>query len=379
METPSPTGSGGVATGERLVSLDALRGFDMFWIAGADAIGDALHHFGGGRLTQSLAVQLDHVDWAGFHFYDMIFPTFLFMMGVAIPFSMARMIEQGGQAAAARRIFRRAILLVLVGILYYGGINHGFSHIRWMGVLQRFGLCYLAGALLYLRLGPRGLVAVCIGLLLGYWALLTFVPVPGVGAGNYAEGMNLSNWIDRMYLPGRKWDGDHDPEGLLSTFPAIGTALIGVLSGMWLRNVRVAPLKRALALGGSGAVLLVLGLAWGEHFPVIKKIWTSSFVLVAGGNAVMALALFYLVIDVWKVRAWATPFVWVGANALTIYLLCNVIEFGPLAQRFVGGEVSAWLDTIHTGLGGLVVALFSAGLCFAIARLLFQRKLFLRL
>ena len=203
------------------------------------------------------------------------------------------------------------------------------------------------------------------------------MPVPGIGAGHFAEGENLSNWIDKMYLPGRKWDGDHDPEGLLSTFPAIASCLLGVFSGMLLRDGRMSPPKKAAFLGAAGAVLFLLGCLWATEFPVIKKIWTSTFVLEAGGISAMALAGFYLVIDIWKIRAWAMPFVWVGANALTIYVLCNVIEFGPLARRFVGGSVESVLDRVWPGMGGLVTALLSVALCFAVARFLYRRGRFL--
>jgi predicted acyltransferase len=378
-----PTAPAGVAPGippsERLVSLDALRGFDMMWIAGADGLGEALSHFRGGAVSRALSLQLDHVPWAGLHLYDLVFPTFVFMMGVAIPFSLTRMAELHGQAAAVHRIYRRSLILVLLGILYYGGLSHPISDVRWMGVLQRFGICYLAAGLLFLNCRTRELIGICAGLLIGYWVLLRFVPVPGIGAGHFAEGQNLTNWLDKMYLPGRKWDGDHDPEGLLSTFPAIASCLLGVLSGMWLRNGRVAPSKKAGFLAAAGAALFLLGCLWGTDFPVIKKIWTSTFVLEAGGISAMALAGFYLVIDVWKVRTWAMPFVWVGANALTIYILCNIIEFGPLARRFVGGSVESVLDRVWPGMGGLVTALLSILLCFAVARFLYRRKIFLRL
>jgi len=368
-----------VPPAERLVSLDALRGFDMVWIAGADALGEALGHINGGPVTRVMARQLDHVDWAGFHFEDLIFPLFVFLMGVAIPFSLSRMVEKSGRPAAVRRIFRRAALLFLLGVFYYGGLSHPFSDIRWLGVLQRFGLCYLGAGLLFLYVRPRGLVAACAALLVGYWALLTFVPVPGIGAGHFAEGQNLANWFDRMYLPGRKWDGDHDPEGYLSTLPAIASCLLGVFCGLWLRDQRVPPSRRAALLAAAGAVLLLLGLAWGIQFPVIKKIWTSSFVLVAGGISGIAMAAFFLVIDVWRVRAWAAPLVWVGANSITVYLLSNIVDFGALSLRFVGGNVTSWLDGIRPGLSGVTVALFSIFLCFAVARFLYRRNVFLRL
>jgi predicted acyltransferase len=376
---PCPGAAAGVPPSERLVSLDALRGFDMIWIAGAEGLGEALGHFHGGPLSRALARQLDHVPWEGLHFYDLIFPLFIFMMGVAIPFSLSRMVERSGSPAAERRIYRRAALLFLLGVFYYGGLSHPISDVRWAGVLQRFGLCYLAAGLLFLRFRPRALVCFCAALLIGYWALLTFVPVPGVGAGHYAEGQNLANWIDKMYLPGRKYDGDHDPEGYLSTLPSIASCLLGVLSGIWLRDERSSPLRRAALLAAAGAVLLFVGHLWGLQFPVVKKIWTSSFVLVTGGISGLALAAFYIVIDVWKIRAWAAPFVWVGTNALLIYLLYEIVQFGSLALRFVGGDVSAMLDRLRPGLGGLVAAMFGIFLCLAIARFLYRRSIFIRL
>jgi len=377
--TPASGAPSGVPPSERLVSLDALRGFDMLWIAGADSLGEALNHFNGGPAGRFMARQLDHVPWAGLHFYDVVFPLFVFLMGVAIPYSLSRMVEVSGRPAAIRRILRRSALLVLLGIFYYGGLAHPFSDIRWLGVLQRFGLCYLGAGILYLYVRPRGLAATCAALLVGYWLLMRFVPVPGVGAGNFEEGKNLSNWIDRMYLPGRKWDGAWDPEGILSTLPAVASCLLGIFAGNCLRDGRLSPARKAAVLAGMGAALLAVGLAWAVPFPVIKKLWTSSFVLVTGGISALALAGFYLVIDVWRIRAWAAPFVWVGANALTVYLLSNIVDFGALARRFTGGTVTAWLDTVRPGLSGVTEALVSIALCFAVAGFLYRRKIFLRL
>jgi len=380
MASSPPSGApAGVPPSERLASLDALRGFDMLWIAGADSLGDALNHINGGPVARVLARQLDHVPWAGLHFYDLVFPLFVFLMGVAIPFSLTRMVEVSGRPAAVRRILRRAALLFILGVLYYGGLAHPVSDIRWLGVLQRFALCYLGAGLLFLYVKPRGLAATCAALLVGYWALMAFVPVPGVGAGHFEEGRNLANWIDRMYLPGRKWDGGWDPEGILSTLPAIASCLLGIFAGNCLRDPGAAPARRAAVLAALGAALLAAGLAWSVPFPVIKKLWTSSFVLVTGGLSALLLAAFYLVIDVWRVRAWAAPFVWVGANALTVYLLSNVVDFGSLARRFTGGSVTAWLDAVRPGLSGVTEALVSIALCFAVARFLYQRRVFLRL
>jgi predicted acyltransferase len=363
----------------RLVSLDALRGFDMLWIVGADALGQALRNLQGGPIARFAGEQLDHEPWAGLRFYDLIFPLFVFIMGVAITYSLGRLVATEGRSGAIRRIFHRALLMYVLGLFYYGGLSTPLVGIRLLGVLQRLAICYFAAGLLFVYLKPQGLVAVCVALLAGYWALLTFVPVPGVGAGGFAEGRNLTNWIDQHYLPLRKWDGDHDPEGLLSTLPAIASCLLGVFAGLVLRDTRWSERRKAALLAAGGAVLLAAGLLWGLQFPIIKKLWTSSFVLATGGLGALLLAGFYLVIDVWKVRTWAVPLTWIGANALTIYLLSNVVDFMALSQRFAGGDVAAWLDARWTGLGDLLLALTSVVLCLAICRFLYQRKIFLRL
>jgi predicted acyltransferase len=379
---PSPASepnAAGPAPAPRLLSLDALRGFDMMWIVGADALGTAFAHLNGGPPSRLLATQLDHVEWAGFHFYDLIFPLFVFIMGVAIPFSLSRMIATEGRAAALRRVIRRALLMYVLGLFYYGGFARPIEQVRLLGVLQRLALCYFFASLLFIYLRPRILVAVFAGLLVGYWALLTFVPVPGFGTGDFAEGHNLTNWLDQHFLPGRKWDGDHDPEGLLSTLPAIASCLLGIFAGWLLRDPARTEKHKTALLAGTGVALIILGSAWGLQFPVIKKLWTSSFVLVAGGWSLLLLAAFHLVIDGWKMRAWATPFVWLGANAITIYLLSNVTDFGSLAARFAGGDVAAWIDARWTGFGGLVLAVVSILICMALCRFLYQRKIFLRL
>jgi predicted acyltransferase len=364
---------------ERLLSLDALRGFDMMWIVGADALGSALSQFRGGALARFAARQLEHEDWAGLHFEDLIFPLFVFMVGVAIPYSLDKIIEAKGQSQARWRILRRTVLLFLAGLLYYGGIAHGLDQLRLMGVLQRIALCYGAASLMYLNLSRRDIALAGIGLLVGYWALLAFVPVPGFGPGDYHEGHNLTNWLDSRLLPLRKWDGDHDPEGLLSTFPAIATCLVGLLAGTLLRDPAKRPWAKVALLAAAGAGLLVVGLVWGQHFPIIKKIWTSSFVLVAGGWSLLLLAGFYLVADVLCIRSVFRPLAWVGSNALAIYLVSNVVDVNALTARLVGGGVEAALNALWPGLGTLVLVLLGIALCVLLCGFLYRRRIFLRL
>jgi predicted acyltransferase len=359
---------------QRLVSLDALRGFDMFWIVGAEELVRGLQKINETGPVALVADQLRHEAWAGFHFEDLIFPLFVFIVGVSLVFSLTKTLQQSGRRAAIVRILRRSALLYVLGILTYGGFSTPFEKIRLLGVLQRIALCYLFTSLLFCYLKPKALAGVCAGLLIGYWALLSFVPVPGYGAGNFAEGANLANYVDQQFLPLRKWDGDHDPEGLLSTLPAIATCLLGVFAGLLLKNATVPDRKKVAYLIVAGGACLAIGWLWHLNFPVIKKIWTSSFVLVAGGYSYLLLAAFYQVIDVWKFQKWATPFVWIGVNPITIYFGGRFIDFEGLAKLFVGGPVQAALGNY----GELVLAVTSLAFGFLFLRFLYQRKIFLR-
>jgi len=363
---------------QRLISLDALRGFDMFWILGGGALARALHAFGDVPAITWLGDQMEHVPWEGFHFYDLIFPLFVFIAGASLVFSTTRHIASRGSVSAVRHIIVRGIVLFLLGVLYSGGIARGIDHVRWLGVLQRIAIAYVGAGLLFVWCKPRVLVAICIALLAGYWALLALVPIPEFGAANYTEGHNLTNYLDRLYLPGRKYDGDHDPEGLLSNLPAIASCLLGVFAGIWLRGA-AAPWRKALGLMVAGAILLGLGWFWGGSFPIVKKLWTSSFVLVAGGWSAILLGLFYSIIEIGKLRKPFAPFVWIGMNPITLYLLANVINFSQVAERFAGGDLKKYLNAaVHPGAGDLLTALIACAFPVLIAWFLFRRKVFVR-
>ncbi|MBM3840076.1 MAG: DUF1624 domain-containing protein [Verrucomicrobia bacterium] len=374
----SPVAS--AAASPRLLSLDALRGFDMFWIVGAEGLVHALDKISDTGVVRALANQLRHKEWEGFAFYDLIFPLFVFIVGVSIVFSLGQLVEEEGTLAAYKRILRRSILLFALGLWYYGGASNEWPNIRVMGVLNRIALCYLFAGFVFCHFKTKGIIGVSAGLLLGYWGLMSFVPVPGIGAGSFAPGANLANYIDKLYLPGKRYDGDWDPEGLLSTLPAVATCLLGVLAGFLLKNDAVAPRQKVAFLIGGGIVGVLLGFLWGLQFPVIKKIWTSSYVLVAGGYSCVLLGLFYQVIEVWKFQKWAVPFVWIGMNPITIYVLDNVVNFERLAARFAGGNVKNFFDTAVTkGFGDLVIQIVGLGMGFLIVRFLYQKKIFLRL
>ena len=371
----------------RLMSLDAFRGFIMFWIVGGEALAHALAKLDGvqSEVLNTVMIQLKHVSWEGFRFYDLIFPSFVFIVGASVAFSLGKLQASGSRRDAVRRVIWRGLLLWLVGIIYYGGISNGLydaetnQGVRLLGVLQRIGICYLVSGLLFIYLQVRGLVAAFLVLLGGYWALLSFVAVPGQGAVSFEEGRNITNWFDSKYLPFFKWNGTHDPEGILSTLPAIATCLLGVFAGLLLKNERLARGKKALTLLGGGAIFVLVGLLWGEYHPIIKNLWTSSFVVLAGGWSLILMAFFYLLIDVVQVKKWAMPFVWIGMNPIAIYLLSSVVEPTHIAERVLGGSVADWANGIVPGLGVLVVAVGGMILILWLCRTLYKRKIFFRI
>ena len=428
---PAPTDA---PAPQRLMSLDALRGFDMFWIIGAGSLVAALNRMSQTAPTKFLATQLEHVAWEGFRFYDLIFPLFVFMVGVAMVFSLTRLVEQEGRAGAMKRVVRRGVLLFVIGIFYSGGFTNPWPDMRLMGVLNRIALAYLFAGLLFCYFKPRALAGICAGLLLGYWALMSFVPIRDIQltrdsiarlaeaagdtataayyrdpespnpstvknspawaaavklfnattnrvTGKFDQGYNVCDHFDFQYLPGKRYDTFFDPEGYLSTIPAIATCLLGVFAGFLVKNTSIADLRKVAWLAGAGIVAVALGWLWDFQFPVIKKIWTSSYVLVAGGYSALLLAAFYLIVDVWKFQKWCQPFVWMGMNSITIYLASNILGgFGKLAGRFAGGDLKAFFDAhVAKGFGDLVVACVGLLLAFWLVRFLYQRKIFLRL
>ena len=235
---------------ERLTSIDALRGFDMFWISGGDSLAEALAKWWNTPESKRFALQFEHVAWEGFRFYDLIFPLFLFTVGVVLPFSL-RKYQSGDQPKAAvfGRIARRVVLLFLLGLVYNNFLQFRFENQRYAGVLQRIAICYGIAAVIFLLTKVRTQAILFVAILLGYWAILAFVPAPeSKKAGDYTIETNLSGYLDRQFLPGKinkGYYGYGDNEGLLSTIPAIATALLGVLAGNWLLVDRSGWIKSA--------------------------------------------------------------------------------------------------------------------------------------
>jgi predicted acyltransferase len=379
LETESAR-SGDAPHQARLTSIDALRGFDMFWIVGGDRLARAIGKSWGTSGAEEFADQFEHAAWEGFHFYDLIFPLFLFLVGAVLPFSLSK--YQSGshpKAAALGRISRRVVLLYLLGLIYSGLLQFNFP-MRMTGVLQRIAVCYGIAAVIFLFTKARTQVIVFAAILLGYWALLISVPAPETGKrGDFTKETNLAGYLDRHYLPGKIYEayyGYGDNEGLLSTIPAVATALLGVLAGQWLQTGR-SRWAKAFGLIGGGAVCLAVGALWGQVFPVIKILWTSSYVLIAGGWSLILLGLFYAIIDVLGLRAWSYIFVVIGMNAITIYMVSRIVPFEPISRFFFGG-VARHLDRVSPSSGPIVLAAGVVVLEWLLLFYLYRRRLFLR-
>ncbi len=325
----------------RLWSIDALRGFDMFWIIGGEDVVREIARRTNTRMGDAIVQQLSHVAWQGFRFYDLIFPLFLFLVGAVLPFSLGKI--QADRRSVYRRIARRTIVLFLIGMMGRSFFEFDWHNLRVAGVLQRIAICYGIAAVIYMKTTWRSQVVAVIVILGGYWLLMAHVAAPGGAAGDYSASGNLAGWVDRHFLPGKLFKayyGFGDNEGILSTIPAVATALLGALAGQLLKS-GVSPWKKVAVLVVVGALGVAGGLAWGQHFPIIKNLWTSSFVLLAAGYSAWLLALFYLVVDVLGFRKSAYFFVVIGANAITIYWLPRFVEFDKIATFFLSGTIRA--------------------------------------
>jgi predicted acyltransferase len=360
----------------RLTSIDALRGFDMFWIVGGDRIARTLGRWWGTPQSQRFADQFEHVQWEGFRFYDLIFPLFLFLVGVVLPFSLTKYQSSGEpKRAAFGRIARRVVLLFLLGLIYNNVLQFRFENQRYTGVLQRIAICYGIAAVIFLLTRLRTQVILFFAILLGYWAILMFVPAPGSRAGDFTKETNLAGYLDQHYLPGKinpGYYGFGDNEGLLSTIPAVATALLGVLAGQWLIVNRGRWIKAA-GLAVSGLACLGLGTLGSGHFPVIKILWTSTYVLIAGGWSLLLLSLFYTIIDVIGLRAWAFFFVVIGVNAITIYVASRIIPFERISEFLLGGTAR-----LSGSFGPAILAIGTVMIEWLLLLHLYRNRIFLR-
>lgn len=392
----------------RLGSLDALRGFDMFWIICGEGIFHGLanavmkaHSLVRNpinwrigvegelsffeRMTVGISNQLHHSPWNGFTFYDLIFPLFIFIAGISMPFSFSKQLQKKGidKSIAKRTIYRslikRTIILILLGMVVNGVLKfQGYENTRFASVLGRIALSCFFAAIIYLNCSFKKQIGWFLFLLIGYWTALMLVPVPGFGAGVLTEEGNLSAYIDRLLLPGKLHRVVYDPEGLLSTIPAIASALLGVFTGQFLQLSveKWTPIKKTITIFLTGIVLLTIGVLWGLVFPINKNMWTSSFVLLAGGWSMILFALFYFIIDVAGYKKWSKPFVWIGMNAILIYIAAyGLVDFEATAHFLFDGIINridiCWQEAL-LWVGVLVIQL-------ALLYFLYRQKWFLKI
>ncbi|SCW53942.1 acyltransferase family protein [Mucilaginibacter sp. NFR10] len=360
----------------RLFSLDALRGFDMFWIMGGEKIFHGMAKATGSPFWSAIANQFTHPDWNGFHLYDLIFPLFLFMAGVSTPFSVGRELEKGKtRQQLLLRVIKRAFILVLLGLVVNNGLKiMPVSDIRFPSVLGRIGIAYMFANIIYLYSTERWQMFWFGFFIIGYWLLLKFTSAPGFPMGDLTMKGNFASYVDRSILPGRLYLGIHDPEGLFSTIPAISTGILGILTGLLLKKGGVTQMRKVTTMAVVGVIFLILAQIWNLDFPINKNLWTSSFVLHVGGLSLLLMALFYFIIDVKGYQKWAFYFRVIGMNSILIYISGHFIKWSYTTEGFFG-----WIGQLVGDPYNIVVM----AICFVLVKwaflyYLYTKKTFLR-
>ena len=372
--TASPNG--------RLASLDAFRGLTVCLMILVNCRGEA----------GSACPCLGHAAWNGWTFGDTVFPSFLFIVGVSLVFSFAgRGESRSSNNAIENRILRRTIVLFLLGLVMNSFPSFQLSFIRIPGVLQRIAVCYFFASLIVLKCGLRGRILWLVSLLGSYWLMMRFIPVPGVGAGVLEPGQNFAAWVDSFCLDGHMWsyyDGKWDPEGIISTIPAIATTLFGVLTGQWLRS-STSERKKVVGMICAGLFLLIAGQILSRWLPINKNLWTSTFSIFMAGLALVCLTFFYWLIDVAGFSKWTRPFIILGLNPITLYMLPQVLDPAFRSMNLAGFSANMdspfllfrifTLPVVKLGIAPLFYPLSILMSIFLIAWIMWQKRIFIRI
>jgi predicted acyltransferase len=370
----------------RLVSLDLFRGATIAAMILVNNPGD-----------ESVAYwPLLHAQWNGWTPTDLIFPFFLFIVGVAMAFSFRSRAGHGAsRTQLMTHVLKRGLILFALGMFLNGFPNHyQLSSWRVYGVLQRIALCYVIASVLALWTSWRGQAIAIVGCLLGYWLMMRLVPVPGFGIPTQDIPLldpdrNLVAWLDRKLLMGHLYEVTRDPEGVLSTIPAVATTLLGLLTGHWLRSERTAKAK-ALGMAVAGVIGVAAGEIWNLWFPINKKLWTSSYVLLTAGLALVCLAACYWVLDIQLWRRWAKPLLILGMNAIAAYVFAGVVAhlIGRLEVPLTDGRTASWQELIYERLfsvlasppnASLLYALAFVAVCWAAMWVLYRKGIFIKI
>lgn len=361
----------------RLLSLDTLRGFDMFFIMGGGSLLLALSSLISQDVYSVVSEQMGHKAWHGFAFYDLIFPLFLFLAGLSFPFSLAKQYSLGkSRGEISVKVVRRGLLLVLFGVLYNGLLQLDFDNMRYASVLGRIGVAWMMAAFVYMWAGRRLSIVVSVAILILYWLLLAFVAAPDApeGASVFSMEGSIVGYVDRILLPGKLHLEIHDPEGLLSTFPAMVTAMLGILTGEYVRGSSDAGGKKCFVMSIAAILLLFIGYMWGCVFPINKNLWTSSFACCAAGWSLLLFALFYLVVDVLGYVRWTLFFRVIGMNSITIYLAQQFFDFYKPVETLFGGLLGLVPENIYPVAYWLCYVV----VCWSALYFLYRRKIFLK-
>lgn len=359
---------------ERLLSLDALRGFDMLWITGGGALVTVLAQYTGAGWLKTLADQMEHVPWAGFHFEDLIFPLFMFISGIAIPFAIVSKLEKHvSKSELAKKAVKRGFILVILGLVYNGVFTNGFENPRTASVLAQIGLAYMFAALIVIYSKTfRSTLYWLGGILFGVGILQLLVPVPGIGAGVLTPEGCINGYIDRMFLPGRLYGGTFDPEGLLCIVSAITVTLMGSVAGHFLRDKKTTDQQKIKTLSIIGVSAIALALLFSTFYPIIKACWTGSFNLLTSGIGFLLITLFYWIIDVKGWKKWSFFFRVIGMNSIFIYLLSDLASPMNITKYVLG-----W--TLLWGQFGEVVNIAgSIALVWLLLYYMYKKGIFLR-
>jgi predicted acyltransferase len=361
----------------RLVSLDVFRGIT---IAGMVLVNDP-------GSWEHIYWPLEHAQWSGWTPTDLVFPFFVFIVGVAITLALGNRVERGDVTRDVYwKIVKRTLIIFGIGLFLNGFPHFPLAEWRIPGVLQRIAVCYFFASIIFLNTRVRAQIAITIALLLVYWLLVKLIPAPGFAAGDLTKEGSLPSFVDRLVFGKHVWAQAkvYDPEGLLSTIPAIATALIGVLTGHWLRTEK-SRVEKVAGMFVVGAVLVAIGWGWNAFFPINKALWTSSYVLFTGGLALQFLALCYWLIDIKGYRRWAKPFVIFGMNAIALYvvaaLMSDLLGLIKVGGDSLGGWIyehifTSWLSPVNASLAFAIAFVL---VCLFLMWLLYRKRIFLKI